>query len=53
MKVWQVPPVNPPQRRPISHWEAYQLGKVVDTNNSIAILRSKWGATAIYKSVRK
>lgn len=53
MKVWQVPPTNAPQRRPRSHWEAYQLGIVVDSNNSIAILRAKWGVTATYQSVRK
>jgi len=39
-------------RRPIQYWQAYQCNKIVDTNNSIAILRSKWGGSAVYKAVR-
>lgn len=40
------------ERKPILYWTAEQYGKVIDQNNSIALLRHKYGATAVYKSIR-
>jgi hypothetical protein len=45
-------------RRPIRYWEVHiqtnWLGGTccIDQNNSIAILRAKYGNTVIYKSIR-
>lgn len=52
MKPYQVPPVNKPVRKPILYWEAYKGNIIIDRSNSIALLRHKYGATAIYKSFR-
>lgn len=30
------------QNKPVLFWEAVQCGAVIDTNNSIALLRFKW-----------
>lgn len=38
--------------KPIIGWRAYKGGVVVDENNSIAILRDRYGYSVIYKSVR-
>lgn len=42
------------QARPVSHWEALQGKTVIDSNNSIALLRFKWSAdkTITYQAVR-
>lgn len=40
-------------RKPILYWTAHdKTGKVIDQNNSIAILRHKYGNSVIYKTVR-
>lgn len=53
MKVWQVPPVNKPQRREPKYWIAEQQGKEVGRNNSIALLRHIWkGQNVIFKAKR-
>ena len=41
---------HPP--KPILGWQAVLNGKVIDENNSIAILRSKYGNSVIFKSIR-
>lgn len=33
---------QPKTRKPVLYWEARYMGIVVDVNNSIPILRSKW-----------
>lgn len=40
------------ERKPIKYWQAWQFGRIVDENNSIALLRNKWGSGAQYRSVR-
>lgn len=55
MKTYQVPPVNKPQRKPILYWEAWCNSPVkfcIEANNSIAILRHKYGNSMVYKAVR-
>lgn len=39
-------------RKPVLYWVAEINGVVVDVNNSIALLRHKWAARALYKAVR-
>lgn len=58
MKTYQVPPTRKPQRKPITHWEACiqtafnQPLQAIDANNSIAILRAKYGNNVTYRAVR-
>ncbi len=40
------------ERKPILGWQALRNNVVIDENNSIAILRSRYGGTAIYRSIR-
>lgn len=51
MKLYQLPQPNT-ERRQIKYWQAVQNGKVIDENNSIALLRHKYGNSVILKSVR-
>jgi len=47
-------PAKPP-RKPILYWQALTKWGghiVIDSNNSIPILRSKYGNSVIYKAVR-
>lgn len=39
-------------RKPIKYWQCWLNGQIVDENNSVKILRNKYGAKAIYKAVR-
>lgn len=39
-------------RKPILFWQAKQNGKVIDENNSLPLLRHKYGAGVTYHSVR-
>ncbi len=39
MKVYQIPPVRPIQRKPIQYWQAKQGSHVLAQNNSIALRR--------------
>ena len=41
------------KRKPIRFWEAIsRTGQIIDQNNSIAILRYKYGNSVIYTTVR-
>ena len=51
MKAYQVPTTNK-ERKPILYWMAKQGGHTIDTNNSIALLRYKYGGTVTYHAVR-
>lgn len=39
-------------RKPVKYWQAWQNGRIVDENNSLPLLRYKYGKTAVYRSVR-
>jgi len=53
MKTYQAPPVNKPTRKEIKFWQAQdKYGCAIENNNSIAILRAKYGASVIYKAIR-
>lgn len=41
MKTYQVPPVHAPVRREILYWQARIGRQVIDTNNSLPLLRFK------------
>lgn len=36
----------------IKYWSAIHNGKQIDSNNSIALLRHKYGNSVIYKAIR-
>ena len=45
---------NERERREIKYWNAYMGDKLIDSNNSIALLRHKWKTykQVIFKAVR-
>ena len=51
MKTYFVPTTK--ERKPIKYWQAIRNNVVIDENNSIALLRHKYGNVGIrYQSVR-
>lgn len=40
------------EHKPILGWQALQGKVVIDENNSIVILRSRYGGMATYRSIR-
>lgn len=46
-------PKTPFKRNPILYWQAISRnGEVIDQNNSIAILRYKYGNSVLYTTIR-
>ncbi len=48
MKIWQLPQTDKRERKPIRYWQASNG----EQNNSIALLRHKYGNTVTYKAIR-
>jgi len=53
MKTWQIPPVNTKVRKPIKYWQAQDAyGCPIENNNSIALIRYKYGNSVRYVAIR-